>query len=240
MFETHDSDDFASFVQFVRAACGDDVLADFRPASAEAIARFVELVRWPLPPLYVSYLEHCGAGDGALKLADDADARVSSLTAFYEEDDPNDSNVPARGVVIGAYGLSGERTLVYPSDGAPSVAVSFWGELSHRCATRFSNFLYGQAYLRSWTKLDGTKVSRWRQEPALISQVRTRLEALGFVAYWFSDEVQISMERDDGTRVHASTTGERTSLWANGSERAAAELETALASTLDRAMRPSQ
>lgn len=85
---------------------GKDAVRRRQAARREDIETFVALAKLPLPPLYLGYLREFGADDGALKMADDADLRVTALIELYEESAESEPDVPLHIVVIGAYGLS--------------------------------------------------------------------------------------------------------------------------------------
>lgn len=221
MIASTPSDDIADFLRFMTAAMGPDAVRARQPADKDDLAKFLALAKLPLPPLYYSYLEEFGAGDGPLKMADDANPRVKPLIEFYEQQDPADPDVPERGVVIGALGMSGERALLYPPNppspapahsAEPIVVISWWGSVSHTHAQSFRNHLYRQAFVRGRTPA-GVHCSLYRNDPALLPLARQQLEAMGFMAYWFSDAHQACMERDDGSTFYLVATDERTSLY---------------------------
>jgi hypothetical protein len=201
---------------------GGEAVRARQAARPDDLARFMALAKLPLPPLYLGYLKEFGSGDGALKMADDANPRVASLIEFYEAQDEADPDVPAHGVVIGAIGMSGERALLYPEDWAagqlggsipePRVAVSWWGDVSHTYAQSFRNHLYRQAFVRGCTAV-GAHCSLYRNDAGLLPRARQQVEALDFAALWFSDDSQCCLERDDGSFFYIERTKERTSLY---------------------------
>lgn len=216
------SDDIGDFLDFMATTLGRDAVLARQPAKLDDLSRFIVLARLPLPLLYLGYLKEFGAGDDLLRMADDANARVTALIELYEEQDPNDSEIPARGVVIGAYGMSGERTLLYPDGGEmlaseapitePTVVISWWGDVSHTYAQNFRNHLYRQAFVRGCTAV-GAHCSLYRNDPDFLSPARRHLLGLGFVPHWFSDDYQSCLERDDGSFFYIERTAERTSLF---------------------------
>ena len=158
MIETNKSDEITDFLAFMGRMLGPDAVRDRAGSSAEDIARFAAVVRFPLPQLYVGYLGEFGGKDRVLRMADDSDSRVRSLLRFYEEQQSaTPSEIPPKAVVIGAYGLSGERVLLYPPDAGnsnarvaaePVVAVSTIARVEYICARNFRNHLYSQAVAR--------------------------------------------------------------------------------------------
>lgn len=244
MIPTHPSDDIEHFLRFQAAAMGPQAVQERSAGDPLDIAKFKALAQLPLPPLYEAYLREFGAGDGPLKMADDANPRVKAVIELYEEQDPADPDVPERGVVIGCFGMSGERSLLYPPEpsghhtgpvpaGEPVVIVSWWGSVGHTCAQSFRNHLYRQAFLRGRTAV-GAHASLYRDDPASVPQARNLLESLGFVAYWFSDEYQVCMERDDGSTFYVERTNERTSLYGClVNDAARAQLQPTLMARLD-------
>jgi hypothetical protein len=222
MIPSRPSDDIGDFLAFMALTMGDEAVRARQGARPDDLARFMTLAKLPLPPLYLGYLKEFGAGDGALKMADDANPRVASLIELYEEQDEADPDVPAHGVVIGAFGMSGERALLYPEDWAPGqhggsipeprVVVSWWGDVSHTYAQCFRNHLYRQAFVRGCTAV-GAHCSLYRNEADLLPRARQQVETLGFAAHWFSDDSQCCLERDDGSYFYVERTKDRTSLY---------------------------
>ena len=216
------SDDIGDFLAFMALTMGEEAARARQPARPDELARFAALAELPLPPLYLGYLREFGAGDGALKMADDANPRVASLIELYEEQDEAEPDVPVHGVVIGAFGVSGERALLYPAERTPGrlggsipeprVVISWWGNVSHTCAQSFRNHLYRQAFVRGCTAV-GAHCSLYRDDADLLPRTRQEVEALGFVAHWFSDDSQCCLERDDGSYFYIDRTKDRTSLY---------------------------
>lgn len=157
-------------------------------------------------------------------MADDTDSRVQTLLEFYEEQhESNNSEIPSGGVVIGAYGLSGERALIYPvaindvdmsedSGLEPTVAVCDFGEVTYTCSLSFRNHLYRQAFKRGWSR-GGNLFSLYQNDENLIADVREMISQTDFQFYWFSDEFQVCFERDDGELIYVERTPGRTSTY---------------------------
>lgn len=223
MISTAPSQDIGDFLAFLGQVMGRAAVEQRVGASASDIERFAELAGLPLPPLYVGYLREFGRSDGELQMADDAFASVDQLIAYYEEEanDPTPA-IPPGGVLIGVRGVSGDRALLYPAPapagtapvgpGEPRVVVSWWGDVGDSCARDFADYLYRQAFVRGAFR-DGLRLSMNRLDTTLVPAVRDVAETLGFEAYWFSDEYQACLERDDGTALYAQRGHDRTTLF---------------------------
>lgn len=223
MISTNPSDDIRDFVSFLKETVGSDVLRDCAGASPRDIDDLVALCRMPLPPLYLAYLREFGQNDGILKMADDADPRVTRLIEFYrEQGGKSESDVPANGVVIGVYGLSGDRALLYPeqsrnvpradSSGEPRVVVSWWGEVGHTIAATFRNHLYRQAFVRGRFR-DGSLFSLYRNDEYVLPEAEVLAAELGFQRYWFSDDYQACLTRPDKAALYIVRNPSRTTLY---------------------------
>jgi hypothetical protein len=222
MIETSKSDEIRDFLEFMGRLLGPDAVRDRSGSSAEDIAGFAAVARFPLPPLYVGYLREFGEKDRVLRMADDNDSRVRALLQFYEEQQSaTPSEIPPKAVVIGAYGLSGERVLLYPADAGdsdatvavePVVAVSTIARVEYTCARNFRNHLYSQAVARGKI-LDGFVLSVRREDEAFLPEATEACRSLGFTSYWFSDEYVASLERDDGTVIQVVRTPSRTTVY---------------------------
>lgn len=187
--------------------------ADARVAAGAAeLSELLSRVEFPLPPLYLCYLQEFGGSSGPFRLADDASTDVKALLRFHEEPDSVDRGVPERGVVIAAHGLSGERALVYPegvdlSAGSgvalpePVVVVSWWGDVSHACARSFRNLLYRAVFIGRYFP-DTAPCSLRRGTDVALPDIIRQLSQLGFVPHWFSDDCQACLERDDGAAIY--------------------------------------
>lgn len=238
------SDDLADFLDYLASTVGDRTARARSAPEAGELAELLDAMQRPLPALYAAYLRYFGEGDGALKMADDADARVSKLLALYREQDAGETVVPAHGVIIGAWGVSGERALLYPHDShddalgmraatEPAVVISWWGKVDHVCARSFRNHIYRQAFVRGRLR-DGVRCNMWRDDPAFYGEVCGHLMTLGFAPTWFSDDRQCCMERDDGSLFYLFRTNQRTSLYgALATEHARHKIENDLLSRFD-------
>jgi hypothetical protein len=212
MIPSTPSDQISDFIRFLEAMMGRDA-ADARVAAGAAeLSRLLGLVKLPLPPLYLGYLQEFGGSSGPFHLADDTSTDVKALIRFHEEPDPVDRGVPERGVVIAAYGLSGERALVYPEEvdlsvgtdvplPEPVVVVSWWGDVSHTCARSFRNLLYRAVFIGRYFP-DTAPCSLRRGTDVALRDIIRQLSQLGFVPHWFSDDYQACLERDDGAAVY--------------------------------------
>jgi hypothetical protein len=222
MIETVQSDEIGDFLAFMGQMLGSNALGNRGGASAEDIARFAAVVRFPLPHLYVGYLREFGEKDPVLRMADDNNTRVRSLLQFYEEQQSAEpSEIPPNAVVIGAYGLSGERALLYPADASnyhtgvavePAVAISTIAHVEYICARSFRNHLYSQVVERGNTP-DGFLLSVRREDEAFLPEATEACRSLGFMSYWFSDEYVASLERDDGAIIQVVRTPSRTTIY---------------------------
>ncbi len=224
MIATQPSDDVNDFLGFMEHAMGPPTVQDRAGAAPDQIRQFVELVGLPLPRLYSGYLREFGESDGALRMADDTDVKVRTLLQFYAEQqvDPVEL-IPPNAVMIGVNGLSGERALLYPeaaagrhaaaSDiGEPTVVVCAYGEVDYTYAQTFRNHLYRQAFVRGRLR-DGARLSLRRNDEELLPKARQLIEGLGFQAYWFSDNYQVCLERQNQEVLYIERTPGRTSLY---------------------------
>jgi len=224
MIQTKPSDDIRDFLDFMMQTMGADAVRERVGALPDDIQRFAQWAKFRLPPLYLDYLREFGERDGALKMADDANSRVKSLIQFYvEQEGQSEPDIPPNGVVIGAFGLSGERALLYPElaeqgkyatdeSVEPQVVVAWWGDVSHVYAQSFRNHLYRQAFIRGKYR-DGALFSLYRNDDALLPKASEAVIGLGFRAYWFSDDFQACLEREDGSVVYIVRIPKRTSLY---------------------------
>lgn len=223
MIPSTPSDRISDFIRFLEAMMGRDA-ADARVAARAAeLSKLLGLVKLPLPPLYLGYLQEFGGGSGPFRLADDTSTDVKALIRFHEEPDPVDRGVPERGVVIAAYGLSGERALVYPEgvdlsagEGVPlpepAVVVSWWGDVGHTCARSFRNLLYRAVFIGRYFP-DTAPCSLRRGTDIALEGIVRQLSQLGFVRYWFSDDYQACLERDDGAAIYVERDATSTFLF---------------------------
>ena len=222
MIETNKSDEISDFIAFMSRILGPHTVQDRAGSSADDIARFTAVVRFPLPQLYIGYLREFGGKDRVLRMADDSDSRLPSLLRFYEEQQSaTPSEIPPQTVVIGAHGLSGERVLLYPADAGdsktsaaiePAVAVSTIARVEYVCARNFRNHLYSQAVARGKIT-EGFLLSVRREDEAFLPEATEASRSLGFTSYWFSDEYVASLERDDGTIIQVVRTPSRTTIY---------------------------
>ena len=221
MIATKPSDDIQDFLQFLSDTMGSQTSADRAGAPQADIDAFAELVKQPLPALYVGYLKEFGQRDRTLMMTDDTDARLSTLISFYEEQaGAEESDIPTDAVMIGVNGLSGERALKYsnllnssPINSEPTVVVSEFGKLQYVYADSFRNHLYRQAFVRGRFRV-GALFSLRRNEELLLPVARQAFEDVGFKSYWFSDAYQVCLERyDSSAAVYIARIPGRTSIF---------------------------
>jgi hypothetical protein len=219
MIETVQSDEIGDFLAFMGQMLGPDAVRDRAGASDEDIARFATVARFPLPRLYVGYLREFGQKDRVLQMAGDCNSRVRSLLEFYEEQrTATPAEIPPNAVVIGTYGLSEDRILLYPPDARdnrvvePAVALSTIAHVQYVCARNFRNHLYSQAVARGKIP-DGFLLSVRREDEAFLTEATEACHSLGFMSYWFSDEYRSSLERDDGAIIQVVRVPSRTTIY---------------------------
>lgn len=225
MLSTKPTDHIEDFIEFMQHAAVPHGGQDRAGASLDDIRQFADAAQRPLPALYLGYLREFGGADGALKMGGDTDPRVKSLLDFYSEPRGSaDGAIAPNTVVIGVYGISGNRALLYPeprgeNDGpttgeeeGPSVVVCEYGAVDYTCARTFRNHLYRQAFIRGRFR-KGKLFSLRRNEEPLLPVAREALKSQGFRGYWFSDDFQVCMEREDGEALYVERTPGRTSLY---------------------------
>ena len=149
-------------------------------------------------------------------MADDGNPRVTALIKFYEEQAAKpDPEIPPHGVVISIQGLTGGRALLFAEGtesggvdlaaGEPSVVINWWGDVGDTCARTFRNYLYSQAYVRGRLRSGLSFASLFGTDDQLLPQSSKLATDLRFRSYWFSDDVQVCMERGDRTaRAHCA------------------------------------
>ena len=129
------------------------------------------------------YLATFGKRDVVLQTADDADARLAALRAFYQE---HCEEVPLETVMIGVNGASGDRGLR-----GEEVVVSRNGAVLHVSAMSFKNHLYRQAFVHG-RFVAGARLTMRRNDETSLTKIIAALEQCGFRLYAFSDSVQAS------------------------------------------------
>ncbi len=188
-------------------------------ATESDVRAYEALVGNRLPPLYVGYLLQFGQRDDDLQMADDTDSRLGTLVKFHREQAR--SEVSPGAVMIDVNGLSANRALMYDLDegtqpqgraNEPAVAASESGEVLYRYAHSFTNHLYRQAFVRGRFR-SGSQFSLRRSDEGLLPTLREGVEALGFEAHRFSDDLQVCMERGTDGYVYIVRTPGRTSVY---------------------------
>ncbi|WP_394831115.1 hypothetical protein LVJ94_31845 [Pendulispora rubella] len=218
MIATERSDDIKDFIDFLERIVGQEVARDRAGADPREIERLTALARLPLPPLYLEYLREFGANDGIVKLSDDASSKPEALIDYYlEQADSEESEIPPNMVIVGVNGSSGERALLYSDEARkgteePSVVVSWWGEVDYTLALSFRNFLYRKVFANARLKR-GTTLQLQKNDGNLVPSIRRATLELGFQPYWFSDDCQTCLEREDDSALLARTWGESVSVY---------------------------
>jgi hypothetical protein len=214
MIITSKSDEIVDFLDFFRRIVGDEAPRERMGAALSDIARFASLTELPLPPLYLGYLREFGASDGVLRMADDADPRVETLIEYYlDQQGKAEPEIPKRGVVIGTYGIAGERTLLYPEEAVePAVVVSWWGDVANVIAETFRNHLYRQAFCAGRMRKGALFVVHKNDEHLIPDAVNVAVE-LEFSPYWFADDWQVCLEGANEASLYVERIPNRTAVY---------------------------
>jgi hypothetical protein len=204
MISTSPSDEIADFLDFLERMVGSDAVHGRVGAALDDVSLFITLVGVTLPPLYLGYLKEFGENDGILELTEDSDPKLKSLIDFYLKVYGRfPSRLPERAVLIGVGGLGGERCLLYSETGEreePRVVVNWEDNTYGTLAQTFRNYLYHQAFIRGLVRR-GYTLSMYRDGTDAKPEVQQLMLDLGFQSYWFSDDWQGCLERDDGGAV---------------------------------------
>lgn len=156
-------------------------------ATAEQIERFQELVRHPLPPLYVEFLERFGERS-LIHLGRDGRQRVADLITLYETEA---DAFPANTVVVCTPAISAGTLLVYGGDLAqPFVATAYDHDLEPMESPSFTHHLYRCAWSGAqWS--NNTQVTFRSGDAAALAD---SVERTGFERLWFGGGAAFCLE----------------------------------------------
>ena len=208
MIPTQRSDDISDLILFLDKILGYDSKHERRGAHPNDVQKLVGLITYKLPDIYIGYLYNFGLQDSVLKMAGDAETTLNELIEFYEQQALcGNQDIPHNGVVIATEGLSGGRALIYSEskDVEPIVVVNWSQDIGEICAQSFRNHLYHQAFIRGRLRAEFRQVA-YGTDQSFFARIGSFALQVGFQSYWFSDDCQLCLERDDDVVINVRRT----------------------------------
>ena len=165
-----------------------------RPSPAREIDRLLSYASGPVPPLYRQYLEVFGAGDGIIRLCDDAQCDVPTLLRWHEKRSADERPYkPENATLLSIQSLSLGRCLIHDGGAEPRVAINDFDEVVRVLASSFKIYLYQHTWLLRWF----AGVSTARSSVATRDELLQAALTLNVDKLWFSDEYAFCAENND-------------------------------------------
>lgn len=203
------------FIAFMAAEGAANLVAGRRGAEAAAIARYVERVSFPLPPLYVEYLREFGDHADGVVLGGDGSAQLEDLLSYY---DSSADEVPAGCAVICTPAIDAAVVLHREGAGAePTIRRAWSGAPGPVQAPSFAHHLHRSG----WRCAHGPNRDELTTRLGLAELARYLL-AIGCERLWFSGGVAQCFA-GDGAAIDVAQAGDVTRIAVMGRLAAARE-----------------
>jgi hypothetical protein len=197
MIQTLPSSLFSDFIRFWQNLGGrlPDAGNGARP---DEIRLLEQLARYPLPPFYAEFLLHFGQIADIFPVAEEGSSQIESILRWYQDQERVDRwEIPPGCIVVGVPGITTVgHALVVETPGEPAFVATVGGDILYTQARTFVNALYSSAFSVQRFRFP-VSFSLFKEDRSSVSEVTDWALNMGFQSYWFSDEYQAILERED-------------------------------------------